>query len=184
MDSIRNSAGSSSQAIFPTLTPCLLCSSPTLQEITSPSSQQPLSCPPTFISLCGSAGRTDARESRQRRTNLSRHTSHLRPPRALPSIPFYRSATSPVILLSLPTFHPASSSRASSSAPAPSLNHFWLGCRQRCRVGSSMGLVESSGTKQSNSQLPKGILTFGLGRFTENISKAEHLASNTSSQRC
>lgn len=184
MNSIRNSAGSSSQAIFPDShpLPTLLLTGPAGDHFTFLSAAAELS---SHFHLSLWLGRTDGCwESRQRRTNPSRHTSHLRPPRALPSIPFYRSATSPVILLSLPTFHPASSSPASSPAPAPSLNDFWLGCRQRCRIGSSMGLVESSGTKQSNSQLPKGILTFGLGRFTENISKAEHLASNTSSQRC
>lgn len=78
-----------------TLTPRLLCFSPSLQELISPflSLDAELS---SHFHLSVSAGWMDAWESWQRRTNLTRQTSHLRPPH-LPTL-------SPLHLL-LPLLH-------------------------------------------------------------------------------
>lgn len=142
----RNSACKFSSGYFsPSLTPRLLCSSLSPQELTSP-----------FLSLAAEVSshmshslclsRMDGCSNKLVILDHHPHSraspfSSVTPPLPLSSLYLFRpliyplpllpSLLSPVLLLSL------------------SVSLIWLGCRQCCGIGSSMGLEESSGTKQS-----------------------------------
>lgn len=154
---IRNSACSSAQAIFNNSNPppALLLTIPAGAHFTFPLT----SCRAilTLSSLSVSAGWMDAWESWQRRANLTRQTSHLRPPPPPNSlVPPYSSATLSLPLSSFYLFRPL-------IYPLPLLHsllslhacflfflyHLWLGCRQGCSIENSVGLEESSGTEHS-----------------------------------
>lgn len=79
--------------------------------------------PLALSSLSISAGRTDAQESRQRRTELTQQTSHHRPPPTTappppPPLPRCHSSTSTIILLFPLTSHLPPSSLAVPHLPA------------------------------------------------------------------
>lgn len=107
-------------------------------------------------SLSVSPGWTEAQESRQRRTKLTRQPRHRRPPHH-----HYHSlaplSSSVILPLPLSSFYlfrpliyplPLLPSLISPCSCFLSLHHSWLGCRQSCSIGGSMGLEESSGNKR------------------------------------
>lgn len=143
---IRNSACSSAQAIFTNSNPppALLLTVPAGAQFTFPLTSRRAIL--TLSSLSVSAGWTDARESWQKRTPHS--TPHsLTPPS--PSVTLPLTLSSFYLLRPLIYPLPFLLSLCYVWSCFLSLYHLWLGCRQCCGIGSSMGLEESSGTKQS-----------------------------------
>lgn len=145
----------------PTLTPPrLLCSLPSLQELTSPFLSLAAELSSHFhLSHSQQDGRMLGRADRGELTWLDKLVivephHHRRRRRRRPAL----SAPYPILLCHsvIPFISSNLSSTPFLSSPPPSpcscfpsLYHLWLGCRQRCGIGNSMGLEESSGTKQS-----------------------------------
>lgn len=137
----------------PTLTPRLPCSLLPLRQLTSPFLSQDTELSSHFhLALCSLDGRMLGRTDRGEQTWLDKLLDHHSPtlsplhsPLSLfhfpchPFISFDLSSTPLPLLLSL----------LSLCSCFLSLYHLWLTCRQCCGIGSSMGLDESSGTKQS-----------------------------------
>lgn len=155
---IRNSACGSAQAIFTDCNPppALLLAIPAGAHFTFPlTSRRALLA---LSSLSVSAGWTDAQKSWQRRTKLTRQPRHRRPPHHHHHhslAPLSSSVILPLPLSSFYLFRPLIypllllPSLISPCSCFLLLHHSWLGCRQSCSIGGSMGLEESSGNKRS-----------------------------------
>lgn len=134
----------------PVLTPCLSCSLPSLQELSSPFLAVATELSSHFhLFLSQQDGRMLGKADRREQTRLDERVISAPPPASsLPSLA--SSYFSVTLLLPLSSFYlfrpliyplPLSPSLffPRSSFPPLFLYHLWLGCRQCCSIGSSMG---------------------------------------------
>lgn len=151
---IRNSACSSAQAIFTNSNsppPAMLLVVPAGAALHLSSHDEPAELSSHFHLFLSQQDGWMLRRADREKTNLTRQTSHCSPPPAPPPFHFLAPPSSSVTLLCHSFISPLP---LMPSPPLPtllflSLSDLWLGWRQFCGNGSSMGLEESSGTKQS-----------------------------------
>lgn len=159
---IRNSACSSAKAIFNNSNPppALLLTIPAGAHFTFPLTRCRAILTLSSLSLSQQAGWMLEKADRGEQTWLDKPVILDHPPLPLPPppnslAPPSSSATPSLPLLSFyllqPHIYPLPllQSLLSPHASFLSLYHLWLGCRQGCSIGNSVGLEESSGAKHS-----------------------------------